>query len=153
MRAWFEAATEGDDSAVFGACHNSQPESLVVGAEPGLLVSSKMPRPLGFIVCFPACSAAQISGFDENFMKGFWYDDDDFFYRMWKDAGLNFAFVDSIHGVHLHHERPGLKTRDGQLGILRNEKLMRKKHGSAHVWATLEKTVQYGDGITTWRHA
>ena len=41
-------------TVAFGACHNSKKENLVVGAEPGLLVSSAMPRPLGFICCMPA---------------------------------------------------------------------------------------------------
>ncbi len=139
------------NTAVFGACHNSTAENLVVGAEPGLLASSKMPRPLGFIVCMPSWAVKKIEGFDEEFMKGFWFDDDDFFLRMW-GAGVNFLFDDSIHGVHLHHERPGLATPEGQAGIERNRATMLKKHGTIHPWPTLPKVVTQRDGQTKWEH-
>ena len=139
------------DTAVFGACHNSEKTDLVVGAEPGLLVSSKMPRPLGFITCFPAKNCLDIGGFDENFMKGYWYDDDDFFLRMWR-TGLDFVFDDSIHGTHLDHERPDLATPDGQAGIRVNEMYMLRKHGTAQPWSNLLRTEKRSEGKTVWGH-
>lgn len=138
-------------TAVFGACHNSKPTNLVVGAEPGLLASSKMPRPLGFIVCMPRLAVEKIGGFDEEFMKGFWYDDDDFFLRLWQ-SGVNFLFDDSIHGIHLNHDRPGLETAEGQAGIARNRATMLKKHGNVHPWPTLPKIVSQREGLTRWEH-
>ena len=138
-------------TAVFGACHNSTPAQLVTGAEPGLLASSKMPRPLGFIVAMPAPAVKAIEGFDEDFMHGFWFDDDDFFLRLWH-SGIHFSFNDSIHGTHIHHERPDLETPAGQDGITRNQALMLRKHGTTSPWNTLPRITHYGDGITTWRH-
>lgn len=139
------------NTAVFGACHNSTPTKLVVGAEPGLLASSKMPRPLGFIVCIPRKQVIDIGGFDEEFMNGFWYDDDDLFIRLWH-AGLSFLFDDSIHGTHLDHGRPGLETKEGQAGIERNAALMLKKHGTHHPWHELPKILYRREGQTKWEH-
>lgn len=142
---------EDKNTVVFGACHNSVKTNLVVGAEPGLLVSSKMTRPLGFIVCMPAWAVREIKGYDEGFMSGFWYDDDDFFLRLWR-TGVKFVFEDNIHGIHLDHERPGLESPEGQAGIKRNAAYMMEKHGTLHPWPNLLKTVEYGDGRTIWRH-
>lgn len=143
-------AEEGN-IVTFGACHNSVAKVLVTGCEPGLLVSSKLPRPLGFIVCMPAKNVTEIEGFDEEFMKGYWYDDDDFFLRMWK-TGLDFAFDDSIHGVHIDHERPTLDTMEGQVGISTNRRTMIKKHGSDFPWPSVEKSIYGTSGRTVWRH-
>lgn len=142
--------------AVFGMCHNSTPEHLVVGAEPGLLVSSKMPRPIGFIVCMPAAKVKEIGGFDEAFMgtleaPNFWFDDDDFMLRLWK-SGVDFEFDDSIRGTHLAHARPVLETVSGQAGIARNAALMTAKHGTQHPWPNLPKLVTNSPGRTVWRH-
>ena len=138
-------------TAIFGSCHNSQPENLVVGAEPGLMVSTKMTRPLGFIVAMPAFLVKAVDGFDEEFMKGFWFDDDDFFLRLW-NAGTNFLFTDDIHGTHLHHERPDLSTPEGQKKIAHNRALMIKKHGRAHVWNDIHKITGYGHHQVSWIH-
>lgn len=139
------------DTAVFGACHNSTPVQLVVGAEPGLIASAAMTRPLGFISCIPRAHVERIHGFDEDFMSGYWFDDDDFYLRLWR-TGLDFIFDDSIHGTHLHHERPVLDTPEGQAGIQRNAALMLKKHGTQHPWPSLLRMTQYEKGRTTWRH-
>ena len=146
------ALCEDKNTVVFGACHNSVAKDLVVGADPGLLVSSKMCRPLGFIVCMPAWAVREIKGYDEKFSElGFWYDDDDFFLRLWR-TGVKFVFEDDIHGIHLDHERPDLATPEGQAGIQRNAAYMMEKHGTLHPWPTLPKVVEYGDGRTVWRH-
>jgi len=145
------AGCEDGRTVVFGACHNSEPENLVVGAEPGLLVSSAMPRPLGFIVCMPADKVKLVQGFDETFMKGFWYDDDDFFLRLWR-TGLDFVFDDKIHGVHIAHDRPDLATEEGMAGIQRNRDYMLKKHGTDHPWNDLLRLEEYNDKRLAWRH-
>jgi hypothetical protein len=143
-------AYEGE-AAIFGACHNSTPENLVVGAEPGLLVSSKMTRPLGFIACIPAIKIREIEGFDEEFMKGFWYDDDDFYLRLWQ-SGVDFIFDDSIHGIHLDHPRPVLDTQKGMDGIATNRTYMQQKHNTINPWPTLPRSEQRKEGQTIWRH-
>ncbi len=135
---------------VFGACHNSEPVNLVTGAEPGVLVSSKMPRPLGFIACMPAWAVKQIGGFDEGFMDGYWYDDDDFYIRLWR-TGVDFVFDDSIHGTHIHHERPVLETVAGKVGIGINQTLMLKKHGSLRPYMN-RKSESPHEGRLIWRH-
>jgi len=145
-----ELAKDGN-TVIFGKCRNSVPRDLVVGAEPGLLVSSTMPRPLGFIACMPAARVREIGGFDEEFMGGYWFDDDDFFLRLWK-TGVRFLFDDSISGVHLDHERPDLQTARGQAGIARNAALMMRKHGTQHPWPELKKRVWGRTGQLVWDH-
>ena len=141
-----------EKTAVFGACHNSVPRDLVVGAEPGLLVSSRMARPLGFICCLPAAKVRAIGGFDEDFMRGYWYDDDDFFKRLW-DAGVDFLFDDAVHGVHLDHPRADLETPAGHEKIAANAALMARKHGSNHVWGALPRLEsQPAAGQLLWEH-
>ncbi len=142
---------QDSDVALFGACHNSTPTQLVVGAEPGLLVSSKMPRPLGFIVCMPAANVHTIGGFDEKFMDGFWYDDDDFFLRLWH-TGLDFVFDDSLHGVHLEHDHKELDSPEGHAGMARNAAYMAAKHGVTHPWPNLIRTEVVSEGRRVWRH-
>jgi GT2 family glycosyltransferase len=93
----------------------------------------------------------KIEGFDEKFMEGFWFDDDDFFLRLWKE-GLNFIFNDEIHGIHLDHERPDLETEEGKKKIQINGNYMMKKHGSPHVWNSLPRLVHRSPGETIWRH-
>jgi GT2 family glycosyltransferase len=134
-------------AALFGACHNSEKVQLVNGAEPGLLVSSKMPRPLGFIVAMPRKNVLEVGGMDEAFMDGFWYDDDDFFYRLWK-TGLDFIFDDSVHGVHLHHERSSLTSA----GIEKNRQLMLRKHGRMDPLNGVPFLQWFEKGRTVWGH-
>jgi len=139
-------------TVLFGACDNSTPVNLVVGAPPGLLVSSKMPRPLGFIVAMPSWAVKLIGGYDEEFTKrGFWYDDDDFFFRLWR-TGVDFMFDDSVHGIHLDHARPGLETPEGQAGIKKNEAYMMEKHGVLRPLADVLRTQEFSEGRVVWRH-
>lgn len=139
------------NTAVFGSCHNSEPTNEVIGAEPGLLVSTRMPRPLGFIVGLPTSKVKEIGGFDEDFMQGYWYDDDDFFYRLWQ-SGVDFLFHDPIHGIHLHHDRPVLSTHKGQAGIERNRKLMEDKHQTTNPWKKVQKIELRNNLQTLWKH-
>ncbi len=148
-----ELAESHPNTAIFGACHNSKPSNLVVGAEsdPGVLVSTRMVRPLGFIVAMPAAKVREINGFDETFMDGFWFDDDDFFYRLWT-AGMDFLFTDDIHGTHLDHARPDLETPEGHRKIAINRERMIKKHGRAHVWNDVPHITGYGHNQVSWIH-
>ena len=110
------------------------------------------PRPLGFIWAAPAAAVKQIGGYDEAFDSGYWFDDDDFFFRLW-DTGLDFVFDDSISGIHLHHERPVLATEEGQAGIRKNAEYMLWKHGFQSTnWGRLIGSVERREGRTAWRH-
>ena len=122
------------------------------GQAPGnLFCNAAHPRPLGFIWAAPAAAVKTIGGYDEAFADGFWYDDNDFFLRLWR-TGLDFLFDDSISGTHLHHERPVLATPEGQEGTRRNTEIMLKKHGLLHPWDNLPKIEEKRQGRTTWRH-
>ena len=128
------------------------PEVNWGGTAPGnLFGDAAHPRPLGFIWAGPLEPVRKIGGFDEEFMKGYWYDDNDFFLRLW-NTGLDFVFDDSVAGVHLHHERPGLQTPEGQAGIQRNAAHMLAKHGVLHPWTNLPRISGYVPGRTAWRH-
>jgi len=117
------------------------------GSAPGnLFCDAAHPRPLGFIWAAPAWAVKQINGYDEGFASGFWYDDDDFFYRLWK-TGLDFVFTDDIRGTHLHHERGELS----QEGIARNKAHMLTKYPMGFD-AQTPRLEEKKPGRTTWRH-
>lgn len=123
------------------------------GTAPGnLLCDAEHPRPLGFIWAGPMRPVRDIGGYDEAFAGGFWYDDNSFYYELWR-TGLDFAFDDSVSGIHLHHERPGLATPEGRAGIVRNMEYMLRKHGSVDPLAAESRRLEYGPGRTVWRHA
>lgn len=137
-------------TAVFGACDNSERVQLVTGAPPGLLASSKMPRPLGFIACTTRHSLRVAGGWDEGFMQGFWYEDDDLWYRVW-NTGVRFVFDDSIHGVHIHHDHPHLV----KAGIQRNAIYIKGKHGTTRpLQEKIQDRVVYNENPTrlVWEH-
>jgi len=118
------------------------------GAAPGnLLVDAEHPRPLGFILAGPRESFNRIGGYDEGFMAGLWYDDDDLVFRLWQD-GNDFLFDNSVSGVHQHHERPELFPSR----VVMNHALMMSKHGHLSPIANVAKRVMEGEGLTVWRH-
>jgi hypothetical protein len=122
------------------------------GQAPGnLFCDAAHPRPLGFIWAAPRVDVSAIGGYDEAFADGFWYDDDDFFYRLWRQ-GLDFVFDDSISGTHLHHERPDLETPEGYSGRARNRHHMLTKHGTVNIWGTTLMRTESQPGRTIWRH-
>ena len=143
-------------TAIFGKCLCScGPEGREVnwgGQAPGnLLVDAAHPRPLGFIWACPLETVRKVGGMDAEFAGGFWFDDDDFMFRLWQ-AGLDFTFTDDISGTHLHHDRATLDSPAGQAGIQRNAAYMLKKHGTLHPLAGVQKMASYLPGRTTWRH-
>lgn len=147
---------EEPNSLVFGkascSCGPNGGEVNWGGATPSnLLVDAAHPRPLGFIWAGPAANVRKVGGMDPEFAKGFWYDDDDFFIRLWR-TGLDFIFDDSISGVHLHHPRPGLATPEGQAKIAINAAYMQRKHGTIQPWAQTSRFAQSLPGRTVWRH-
>ena len=98
------------------------------GTPGNLLCDSRHPRPLGFIWAAPAEAVRRIGCYDEAFDGGLWYDDNDFFFRLW-EAGLDFLFTDEVAGTHLHHPRPGLECEEGTKAIQRNFAYIVGKHG------------------------
>lgn len=141
-------------SIIFGAVECScGPLGNEVNWGPGvpgnLLVNSRHPRPLGFIWAGPMSAVRAVHGMDEGFMDGYWYDDDDFTYRLWKELPY-FQFTDAISGVHQHHDRVEL-TRDG---IERNTAYMMKKHGTLTPLRDEPITVHSpSDTLTVWTAA
>ena len=116
-------------AVLFGKCTDSSGTQQVTGFPPGLLCSSEYPRPLGFVWCVPTWALRAIGGYDEGYMKGLCYDDDDISYRLWK-LGLPFVFHDGVSGVHQFHERPGLRTKEGIAKTAINRAYIRAKFSS-----------------------
>ena len=83
------------------------------------ITCSYAPSPLGFAWMMPMRKFREVGGFDEVYMNGFCYEDDDFVIRLWK-AGTDFVFCDDIMGFHLEHKRDHLKDRDGRVSINAN---------------------------------
>lgn len=57
-----------------------------------------------FLAMFPRKGIEQINGWDEDFMKGYAYEDNDFGER-WVRAGLEFEVREEIQAVHQYHPR------------------------------------------------
>ena len=122
------------------------------GAAPGnLLVDAAHARPLGFIWAGETARVRQIGGMDPGFAAGYWYDDDSFFYELWR-TGADFVFEDDIGGVHLHHERPVLATAAGQAGIARNAAYITAKYGTTRPFDGVTRIVSAQPGRTRWSH-
>ena len=147
---------EYPESLIFGkavcSCGPGGNEVNWGGAAPGnLLVDAAHPRPLGFIWAGPAAPVRQIGGMDPRFAYGLWFDDDDFFFRLWR-LSLNFVFTDEISGVHLHHDRPVLATARGQKLIERNRAYMLQKYQTLRPLDGALKHETRQPGLTIWRH-
>lgn len=57
-----------------------------------------------FLAMFNKADIETINGWDEEFMKGYAYEDNDYGER-WKRAGLPFEVREDIEGLHQYHER------------------------------------------------
>ncbi len=57
-----------------------------------------------FLACFNKADIESINGWDEEFMRGYAYEDDDFGAR-WNRAGLPFEIHEEIQGIHQYHPR------------------------------------------------
>lgn len=122
------------------------------GTAPGNLFSdSAHPRPLGFIWAGHMDTVRTIGYYDEEFARGFWHDDTDFFLRLWK-SGADFLFDDAISGTHLHHERKSLWTTDGLAKIETNRRYILSKHGTDNPWGALPRIHQFGKSSLRWVH-
>lgn len=127
----------GPPCVVFGKAVDDGPVPVVSGDHPNLLCGYDQPRPLGFIWAMPMWAIRVIGGYDEAFMDGIAFEDDDIVWRLWR-LGLPFVFTDQISGVHQHHHRPFL-TEQGIAPDNRNERLMIAKWGHPHPWQQAPK--------------
>lgn len=134
-----EALIQGPPVVVFGKCVDDGPLPLVKSATPNLLCGADHPRPLGFIMALPMWAVRTIGGYDEAFMDGLWYEDDDFTLRLAR-LGLPFVFDDRVSGTHRHHERPVLETTEGQRKIAHNKAILQQKWKEESPWKTLPLT-------------
>ena len=122
------------------------------GTAPGnLLCSAEHPRPLGFIWAAPMAPVREIGGWDEEFDRGLWYDETDFFFQLWR-TGLDFIFADSIGGTHLHHERPVLATAEGAAATHLNAAYLLRKYGTLAPLAPSAIREVREAGRTVWKH-
>lgn len=136
----------GPPVVVFGKCVDDGPEPLINGPNPNLLCSAEQQRPLGFIVAMPMWAVRTVGGYDEAFMDGLWYEDDDFMTRLFA-TGVPFVFDDAVSGVHQHHQRPVLDTQEGLAKVKRNRALIISKHGEEHPWNSVLKTGWKAEGM------
>ena len=67
-----------------------------------------------FLAMYNKKDIEAINGWDEDFMRGYAYEDDDFGAR-WVRAGLPFRFCDEIRGVHQYHPRSETVPSGGQI--------------------------------------
>jgi hypothetical protein len=113
------------------------------------LCSSQRPRPLGFIVAMPTWAIRLTGGYDLDFMRGLWYEDNDFTWRLWR-LGLPFVFDDSISGIHIDHARPPLTDSPWREKIAANRDLMLSKWQRVDPWATVARLEFRQPGRTVW---
>jgi hypothetical protein len=154
-----KAMLEQEPAVIFGkaecSCGPDGQEVYWGGTAPGNLLSNAAhPRPLGFIWAAPMPNVRKMGGWDETFDRGLWFDESDFFYRLWR-TGLNFVFDDAIAGTHLHHARPGLETPEGKAAIQTNLAYITAKLGSTNPIADLPKIISANPthpGRTVWKH-
>ena len=85
------------------------------------------PQPY-FLALFQKSNIEQINGWDENFMGGYAYEDNDFGDR-WIRAGIPFEIREYIQATHLYH--PRLETVPGGLGV--NQALYNKNQSEGVV--------------------
>ena len=143
---------DGPPAIVFGraecSCGPDGGEVNWNGTAPSnLLCDAAHPRPLGFIWAGPMWAIRSIGGYDEGFMAGHWYDDNDFFFRLW-NLGIPFVFTDRIGGLHLHHDRHSLSAETIRI----NHDYIVKKWGKIPVVQPVSSDAVIGrPGITVWK--
>ena len=88
---------------------NNEPTSILVNSE----YRSETPA-MYFLAMFNKADIYKINGWDEDFMKGYAYEDSDFGTR-WVKAGIPFIVRDEILAIHQYH--PRIPTIDNGWGI------------------------------------
>lgn len=84
------------------------------------LISSKLEKSnspqMYFLAMFNKKDIEKINGWDEEFMKGYAYEDCDFGAR-WNRAGIPFVVRDDIQGLHQYHPRQETIPGGGELNL------------------------------------
>jgi len=113
---------------------------------------SGRPSGLGFAWLLPMKAFRAVNGFDETYMQGYCYEDDDFVLRMWNN-GTDFMFCDDIIGFHLEHRRDHLKDVDGRVSM--NEKIFEKRYNDIGVlreWKFAHHVSRFDVGLNIMSH-
>ncbi len=113
---------------------------------------SGRPSGLGFVWFLPMNAYRAIGGYDEIYMNGYCYEDDDFVIRMWR-GGSDFLFCDDIMGFHLEHKRDHLKNADGRVTI--NEKIFKDRFKDINLlkeWRFKHYVNRFDVGLTLISH-
>jgi len=113
---------------------------------------SGRPSGLGFVWLLPMKAFRTVGGFDEVYMNGYCYEDDDFVLRMWNN-GTDFLFCDDIIGFHLEHKRDHLKDQDGKVSI--NENVFVKRFGDINLlreWKFNPSVSRFDVGLGVFAH-
>ena len=91
------------------------------------ITCASRPSGLGFAWLIPTEQHRNIGGYDEVYMNGYCYEDDDYVLRLWK-AGSDFLFCDDVFGFHLEHKRDHLLDTDGKVTV--NANIFSKRFGN-----------------------
>ena len=113
---------------------------------------SGKPSGLGFAWLLPMKAYKDVGGFDEGYMKGYCYEDDDFVLKMW-NSGSDFLFCDDIVGFHLEHKRDHLRDEDGRVAL--NGKIFLERWGDIDMlrkWKFKHAVSRFDVGLTQISH-
>jgi len=149
------------DSVLFGRVTESEPDKCKGQGHAGpVLQGSDCTRPMTFLTAYPVNALRHIGGWDEIFMEGVCYEDDDLAARLWK-YGLDFIFDDRFSGIHQSHERAfdGNNASQGywtdyRVGINRGHMVNRHGRESAiNVVMQTRPLIITEPGRVMWKHA
>lgn len=74
-----------------------------------------------FLAVYKKEDILKINGWDEEFMKGYWYDDDEFGWRL-HASGADWEIRSDIQGEHQYHSRAFYtKTKEDRMGMTLNQ--------------------------------
>jgi len=145
--------SEHPDSVLFGTVVESNPEKLIGAGNAGtILMGTQNPRPLTWSMATKVESLRGISGWDEAYMQGVCYEDDDLTARLWK-SGLDFHFNDDFLAIHETHDRAYFNS----FRTLPNMTTFVNRYGcqSAHDYVRRSKPIVENGipGRLVWKHA
>lgn len=91
-----------------------------------MYVGEHRPLPLHFFACVKKEHVEAINGFDEEFLRGLGFEDNDFGVRLGLHCG---AVMFDLRTMVVHQSHPPLAYSDGRLGFSKNEDHIRSKWG------------------------
>lgn len=154
----YELSRVCPDDAIIGMVTHCGPSYYwdCGGRRQRIQTSSENPMPMGFCWLIPMDRVRQLGGYDEIYMGGLCFEDDDFVRRLWM-TGINFIFCDDISGSHIEHDREHCVKNDGR--VQRNRKIHQSRHsespdfsdvfpGSGHVYLSGTNMLDYCVGMS-----